>query len=198
MDLMSPYVDFLGREGESREIVGRLYVADRTDKLWGEEEIAAILSAASKEIKLALMLALWTGQRQGDLLRLPWSSYDGTHIRLRQSKTGRRIAMPAGAPLKALLDTTERRGPVDPDQLLRPPLDLGRVSDVVVQGLRPRRRQRPYVSRSQGHGRRAAWRLPTRRCHRSRPSPATASRTSRPSSMRTTSAATFSSRKPRC
>lgn len=91
---------------------GRLYVADRTDKIWGEAEIAAVLSAASPEIRLALVLALWTGQRQGDLLRLPWSSYDGSHLRLRQSKTGRRIVMPAGAPLKALLDGTERRSPL--------------------------------------------------------------------------------------
>jgi integrase len=58
---------------------GRLYAADRSDKIWGETEIAALLAAASDEIKLALVLALWTGQRQGDLLRLPWSSYDGTH-----------------------------------------------------------------------------------------------------------------------
>ena len=91
---------------------GRLYVADRTDRIWDEQNIAGVLAVASSEIKLALMLALWTGQRQGDLLRLPWSSYDGTHIRLRQSKTGRRIAMPAGAPLKAALDVTERRGPM--------------------------------------------------------------------------------------
>jgi integrase len=91
---------------------GRLYSADRTDKVWGEPEIAAVLSAASPDLKLALVLALWTGQRQGDLLRLPWSSYDGSHLRLRQSKTGRRIAMPAGMPLKALLDGTERRSPL--------------------------------------------------------------------------------------
>jgi integrase len=125
---------------------GRLYAADRTDKVWGEQELASILAIAPEEIKLALMLALWTGQRQGDLLRLPWSSYDGTHIRLRQSKTGRRIAMPAGAPLKALLDTTERRGPSDPHQFVRPPLDIGRFSDLVVQGLRPRRHPWPNVS----------------------------------------------------
>jgi integrase len=91
---------------------GRLYSADRTDKVWGEPEIAAVLSVASPEIKLALVLALWTGQRQGDLLRLPWSSYDSSHLRLRQSKTGRRIAMPAGMPLKVLLDATERRSPL--------------------------------------------------------------------------------------
>jgi integrase len=47
-----------------------------------------------------------------DLLRLPWSAYDGTHIRFQQSKTGRRMVMPAGAPLKALLDQSERRGPL--------------------------------------------------------------------------------------
>ena len=34
-------------------------------------------------------LALWTGQRQGDLLRPPWSAYDGTHHpAASQSKTG--------------------------------------------------------------------------------------------------------------
>jgi hypothetical protein len=40
---------------------GRLYAADRTDKSWGETEIAVLLSVAPKEIKMALILALWTG-----------------------------------------------------------------------------------------------------------------------------------------
>jgi len=91
---------------------GRLYAADRTDKVWGEQEIGALLAVASPEVKLALVLALWTGQRQGDLLGLPWSSYDGSHVRFRQSKTGRRVTMPAGMPPKVLLDSTERRGPM--------------------------------------------------------------------------------------
>src|SRR5215469_3889478 len=55
------------------------------------------------------MLALWTGQRQGDLLRLPWSAYDGTRIRLKQSKTGARVSFKVGAPLKAALDHTAKR-----------------------------------------------------------------------------------------
>ena len=46
-------------------------------------------------------------QKQGDLLRLPWSAYDGTHIRLRQAKTGRRVVIPAGAP-----DTVTGTGPL--------------------------------------------------------------------------------------
>lgn len=91
---------------------GRLYAADRTEKLWGESEVAALLLVAPPQIELALVLALWTGQRQGDLLRLPWSAYDGSHIRLRQSKTGRRMTLPVGQPLKALLDRTERRSPL--------------------------------------------------------------------------------------
>jgi integrase len=91
---------------------GRLYSGNRRDKIWSEENIGSFLTVAPKEIQLALMLAIWTGQRQGDLLRLPWSAYDGTHIRFQQSKTGRRIVMPAGAPLRVLLDLTERRGPM--------------------------------------------------------------------------------------
>ncbi len=77
---------------------GRLYVADRIDKIWGEQDIAALIAVASDEIRLVLILALWSGQRQGDLLRLPWSAYESPYIRLRQSKGRRRVAMPAGPP----------------------------------------------------------------------------------------------------
>jgi integrase len=68
------------------------------------------------------LLALWTGQRQGDLLRLPWSAYDPTHkfpgrdatgaIRLRQSKTGMRVIIPVGAPLKTALDAAAKRSTI--------------------------------------------------------------------------------------
>jgi integrase len=54
------------------------------------------LERAPTHLHLRLLLALWTGQRQGDLLRLPWSAYDGTHIRLRQGKTGTRVVIPVG------------------------------------------------------------------------------------------------------
>ena len=91
---------------------GRRYVVDREDKIWREQDIAALLTVASQDIRLALMLALWTGEQQGDLLRLPWSGCDGSTVCLRQGKTGRRVVMPAGAPLKALLDATEDGGPL--------------------------------------------------------------------------------------
>ena len=61
----------------------RLYHSDRAEIIWLPEHIHAFMTAAPVEIQRALILALHTGQRQGDLLRLPWSAYDGERIRLR-------------------------------------------------------------------------------------------------------------------
>jgi integrase len=83
---------------------GRLYEGTRVDFVWTIKDEAAFLKDGPAHLHLPLSLALWTGQRQGDLLRLPWSAYDGTHIRLRQSKTGVRVTIPVGAPLKVALD----------------------------------------------------------------------------------------------
>jgi integrase len=89
---------------------GRLYRGGgRAEKIWTETDEAAFLERAPAHLHLPLLLALWTGQRQGDLLRLPWSAYNGAHIRLRQSKTGKRIVIPVGAPLKAALDAMPKR-----------------------------------------------------------------------------------------
>jgi integrase len=91
---------------------GRVYRGNRVDKIWTADDEATFLRSAPAHLHLPLLLALWTGQRQGDLLRLPWSSYDGTHIRLRQSKTGKRVVIPVGAPLKAALDATAKRSTI--------------------------------------------------------------------------------------
>src|SRR5262249_18636202 len=87
---------------------GRLYRGTRADKIWTADDEANFLAKAPAHLHLPLLLALWTGQRQGDLLRLPWSAYDGARIRLRQSKTGARVVIPVGAPLKAALDKTQK------------------------------------------------------------------------------------------
>jgi integrase len=91
---------------------GRLYRASRTDKVWSDADEAAFLAKAPKHLHLALTLALWTGQRQGDLLRLPWSGYDGESIRLKQGKTQARVTIPVGAPLKAALGAAKKHGPL--------------------------------------------------------------------------------------
>lgn len=88
---------------------GRLYHADRNEKLWTSKDIDAFNASVGPEMRLALTIALWTGQRQGDLLRLPWRSYDGKTIKVKQSKTGTRVVIPVGASLKAVLDAELRR-----------------------------------------------------------------------------------------
>lgn len=91
---------------------GRLYAADRAEKVWTPEHLAALEAVASAEVRAALMLALWTGQRKGDLLLTPWSAYDGKTIKVKQSKTGARVNIPVGKDLKALLDGMTKHSPV--------------------------------------------------------------------------------------
>jgi integrase len=92
--------------------VERVYHSDRADKIWLPEHIDAFLNVAPPELCTALMLALHTGQRQGDLLRLPWSAYDGERITLVQSKSKRHVAPKCTEALKSLLDSLLRRGPL--------------------------------------------------------------------------------------
>jgi integrase len=94
------------------ERVERLYHADRSEKIWSEAQIAAFRAVASEPLQRALVLALQTGQRQGDLLVLPWSAYDGTWIRLRQGKTGRSVNIPVTRRLRAVLENTPRTATV--------------------------------------------------------------------------------------
>ena len=97
---------------------GRLYESDRSEIVWTAEDIRVFCGVAAVELQAALLLALWTGQRQGDLLRLTWKDYDGTYIRMRQSKGRgkgrRRVTIPVGPPLKAALDAAlkEKRSAV--------------------------------------------------------------------------------------
>jgi integrase len=91
---------------------GRLYRASRVEKIWTTEDEAAFIASAPAHLHLPLLLALWTGQRQGDLLRLPWSAYNGKHIRLQQSKTGRFVQILVGAPLKVMLDERPRQSTI--------------------------------------------------------------------------------------
>jgi integrase len=96
----------------------RLYHADRSEKIWKETHIARFMAVASEPLRRALVLALETGQRQGDLLALPWSAYDGQWIRLRQSKSkrhnreGRKVEIPVTRRLRAVLDNTKRSATV--------------------------------------------------------------------------------------
>jgi integrase len=99
-----------------------------------EEHIKKFCTVASDELQFALLLALWTGQRQGDLIRLTWMQYDGSKIRVKQGKGKKRVVIPVvGAPLKAALDTPPpgeaRRG--NPAKHVWRVVDRRRLPDIV-------------------------------------------------------------------
>ena len=64
---------------------------------------------APPEMKTAMLLALGTAQRRGDLVEMKWSQYDGRVIRLAQRKTGAVLEIPAVNYLREHLDGLERR-----------------------------------------------------------------------------------------
>jgi integrase len=63
---------------------------------WTEDEIAAFEAAhpIGSKARLALALALYTGQRRGDLVRMGWQNVRGERITVRQQKTGTKLAIP--------------------------------------------------------------------------------------------------------
>jgi integrase len=91
---------------------GRLYHGTRVDRIWLDADLARFLDVATPQMALAMHLAINTGQRQGDLRRLPWSAYDGTIIKIRQRKTGVPVPVPVSDELKAALDAAPRVSPI--------------------------------------------------------------------------------------
>jgi integrase len=94
--------------------VDRLQRAKRGGRSWSEAQIQAFLAVAPSPLRLALILALETGQRQGDLLRLHWSCVEHGVIQLVQSKTGVDVAVPISPRLRDEIDRArgEKAGPV--------------------------------------------------------------------------------------
>lgn len=89
----------------------RLYDGDRSDIIWTEADVLAFMKDAPIELQRAMILAIHTGQRYGDLVRLRWSDYDGAGISLKQLKTTKRVWIKCTSALKTMLDTTPKAGP---------------------------------------------------------------------------------------
>jgi integrase len=87
---------------------GRLYDGDRSDRVWSEADEAKWYAKAQAHMHLPVMLGLWTGQREADILKLTWLQYDGHYIRLEQQKgrkgKKKRVVIPCGEPLRMALD----------------------------------------------------------------------------------------------
>ncbi len=87
----------------------KVYKANRSDKLWLPEHLEAFRAVAPPDMRFALELALWTGQRQTDLLKLGWSAYKDGRLTFRQGKRKRKVDMPVPSTLKALLDAAPKK-----------------------------------------------------------------------------------------
>jgi len=93
----------------------RAHHSDRSEMVWIEQDIENFIVVASPELMLAVMIALYTGLRQGDILRLPWTAYDGHFITTTVAKTSRegsgarKVEIPVHSDLKAMLEAAPRR-----------------------------------------------------------------------------------------
>jgi integrase len=77
---------------------------------WDDERFETFIANVPQRIRLAMMLALYTGQRRVDLVNMKWEDYDGEYISVWQQKTSIRLSVPVHKRLKAELDQTKRVG----------------------------------------------------------------------------------------
>ena len=59
-----------------------------------------------------MQLAIFTGQRQADILRMSWHDYENEVIHVVQQKTGSKVWIPAHRELQAVLQSCNRRSPI--------------------------------------------------------------------------------------
>ena len=76
---------------------------------WSWEAICHFRVNAVPEMWGSAALALYTGQRQGDVLSMGWSSVDSGCIEVVQEKTGKKVWIPIHRDLKAVLADMPRR-----------------------------------------------------------------------------------------
>ncbi|MCZ6482244.1 MAG: tyrosine-type recombinase/integrase [Alphaproteobacteria bacterium] len=79
---------------------------------WPDEAVDAFLSTAPPMMVLAFKLALYTGQREGDVLTMTWHDYDGERIQVVQGKTGTKLSIPVHSALREAMDAQARVSPI--------------------------------------------------------------------------------------
>jgi integrase len=80
-----------------------VYKADRSDVVWENQEIDAVVDEMNAHVARAFKLAAWTGLSRGDLVALRWDEIEETHIERKRSKTGVEQVIPLFDETAALL-----------------------------------------------------------------------------------------------
>lgn len=88
----------------------KAYKADRSDAIWTVEDVSGFMKEANRPMKMALIMALHLGRREGDLIRITWGDYDGERIAVTNRKGGRKVRFPAKCTqmLRDTLDAAKR------------------------------------------------------------------------------------------
>lgn len=79
-------------------------------RAWTDDELEKMLTAptTTADVRAAVILALATGQRGQDLIKMTWADYDGEGICIVQGKTRTRIWVPLHDRAQQLLNTMPR------------------------------------------------------------------------------------------
>lgn len=93
--------------------IERLYRGTRREVVWSRDLIAKFRANAYSHLLLPFEIAIYTGQRQGDILSLSWKEYDGIYLRFHQSKSkkagvGKKLKVRVHSKLRAMLDLLPR------------------------------------------------------------------------------------------
>src|SRR6516162_6690350 len=83
--------------------VKRAHKVTHEHEPWPPELIERFMREARPSLRWAVKLALYTGQRRSDLVKMKWSQFDGEFIEVRQQKTGALLSIPCHKTLRAEL-----------------------------------------------------------------------------------------------
>src|SRR5690606_12957792 len=90
--------------------LSKVYSVDRSEIIWTPADVARFNEVAPEWVRRILAVALETGLRPGDLIRLGWQHIEATpqgrRIKIRTNKKGRVASIPVTPGLARILDET--------------------------------------------------------------------------------------------
>lgn len=95
----------------SRNLLVRFDLLNSADMIWTEADVARLMDGAEIDLQRAMILAIHTGQRYGDLIRLCCADFDGVTIWLKQSKGQKRVTIKCNPTLNRMLEEIPRECP---------------------------------------------------------------------------------------
>jgi len=88
--------------------IKRVHIGSHEHEPWPQELIGRFMAEASPRLGFAVRLALGTGLRRSDLVKLRWQDLKGDHFEVIQQKTGEPAMVGCTAELLAELETMPR------------------------------------------------------------------------------------------